>query len=1121
MEIPAILLLHEEYGKLKAGISSVHRQLVGTLREHVPDIPLYSTVLKATKEDKQDACNDGVELLLPSLYSEDARTPSLAWLTFDHVGRYPHIPSKVRSIVGHFDITSRAAIRIKKERFQDAKVILFAHDIPEDTEYYKGEEEAKGIGKKEKSILEDAQEADVVLSLGNKIFDHFQIQFSAIPANKRPDHFKFVPRSSKIFEDAQTEYKKSEIMVVLSIGIVTGVEKVMGLDLAAGALSIVAEKINIKWRVCVVSKDDVQTSKAIIDRSKSANLPMTLQHCDSLMDIHQHMMQAHLVLIPSRAEPFGLIGLEAIAAGVPVLISSRSGLADLIREHVNDLHNSIVDMDESEDSANVNHWAKNIKRVLENNKAAFETAARCRRELLSTEYWKESHQEFIKACTDGGNGMPQPAQVERRKRSASTAESGDGAKASKPEMPPLLPIKVEILEQVKPSVKTPKHMRNFATASEILLTEITMTDETLALLRQVVPEIKTVDDVLDIIESIKTLEKIKGVDVRSVRSGCLAFYLQCTDLAGLCKLWFMYRGGELSNMLFSCLLSEVRSQLGKRITVKATINVEDFRKAMFYRLTTSAAKGLDHTTSVDNIMTLPSPTRHVDHSSLMGLDLARFSRKDQADKGTVDISIHSVTFTARQVQTALQQVRKTEQRLSQLKHQLQLQVEKESSEAQIRSLSKQVTMLKEEKEKAQKVLLAHKVTIEQLQNTEQKVSQLELQLQTAKEGSEDLMRRLSKQVTMLTEENEKAQKDLVENKTTIEQLQDINKTRVDTLTHIIEKLTDEKEKLSNRNENLQDEVRTLRENNEALQKLLSEKTQELQLAQETSEDTAAKPESLFGQLKGKQTMERQNQADDSKRKEKQPAPEEFSSEASKEEQTDSSSATNQASDKTEHPTMKDRETAVQQEMSTNILLVGCKNNGKSHTGNAILEHEVFRVTRRGGTEKSSLGSSSLEVDGVSRKVTVVDTPGVSHEMTESEFEELVRAVKMIPEGFDAICLVWDYKDSQRNEDKEVQVFQSLHRLLGDGLYEHLVILVTHAQQEDIPEFLEGLPKDKKEITEQCNNRVIAIENRGNLANKQETLKTLIECISELSNRARRSTYSYSCPQKRKIHLGGG
>ncbi|XP_035671710.1 uncharacterized protein LOC118412795 [Branchiostoma floridae] len=168
-------------------------------------------------------------------------------------------------------------------------------------------------------------------------------------------------------------------------------------------------------------------------------------------------------------------------------------------------------------------------------------------------------------------------------------------------------------------------------------------------------------------------------------------------------------------------------------------------------------------------------------------------------------------------------------------------------------------------------------------------------------------------------------------------------------------------------------------------------------------------------------------------------------------------------------------TSTQQQ--TSVLLLGCKGNGKSHTGNIILGREAFRVTRKGGTGKSSLCSSSyLQEDGVTREVTVVDTPGVSQEMTESEFEELVRAVKMVPEGFNSICLVWDYNNSERNEDKEVQVFQSLHRLFGDGLYKHLIILVTHAQQEDIPEFIKGLPVNMKQIADKAKT-VIAIDNR--------------------------------------------
>ncbi|KAI8489491.1 hypothetical protein Bbelb_326580 [Branchiostoma belcheri] len=155
-----------------------------------------------------------------------------------------------------------------------------------------------------------------------------------------------------------------------------------------------------------------------------------------------------------------------------------------------------------------------------------------------------------------------------------------------------------------------------------------------------------------------------------------------------------------------------------------------------------------------------------------------------------------------------------------------------------------------------------------------------------------------------------------------------------------------------------------------------------------------------------------------------------------------------------------------------------RGNGKSHTGNTILGQVVFKVNRNGGTQKTDGASTKHQIGNVEKRVTVVDTPGVSQEMTESEFEELVRAVEMVPEGFDAICLVWDYNNSEKNEAREVQVFQSLHRLFGDGLYEHLVILVTHAQQEDIPEFLDELPEAMKEITKQCHNRKRKVHQGG-------------------------------------------
>ncbi|XP_019640556.1 PREDICTED: uncharacterized protein LOC109482313 [Branchiostoma belcheri] len=601
MENPAVLLVHTEYGSSQDETSPLNQQVVDILKERESDIPVLMTVLKANEEDIQNAKRDGVELLLPTLDPDDpSRTdPSPNWLTFDHLSKYQNLPPRVRSIVGQSDVTSRAAVRIKQERYpaSDARVVLFTTDIPEDTEYYKGDEKAMGIGKKEDSILEDAQEADVVFSLGNKIFDHFENQFRAIPASKRPQHVKFVPRPSKIFEDAEAEYKGTETMVVLSIGRVKGVEKLKGYDLAVESLSLVAERMKVKFRAMGVDEDDIETRKAILKHRKSANLQITLLPYGSQKDIYKEMMQAHLVLMPSRAEPFGLVGLEAIAAGVPVLVSSKSGLADFIHEHVDELHHSIVDMDEHEEGVTVKYLARSIERMLKHSRTEFEAAARCKRKLLSSKYWEESHKKFVKACTDAAvNIAQQPEQVQTRKRGTDTIwENVGGLKRPIQDMPPPLTIVVEILAQVKPTVKTPKELLSYASAKKAFVTLdiTTFTDETLGLLEQVKPEIRTVEDLLDTAEAIRQLEEIKGVNVTDVKTGSLVFYTQCTDLGGLGQLWFMYKSRKLNDLMVGSLIREEALQqlCAENVSVKSTINVEDFRKALIYILTSPATEG--------------------------------------------------------------------------------------------------------------------------------------------------------------------------------------------------------------------------------------------------------------------------------------------------------------------------------------------------------------------------------------------------------------------------------------------------------------------------------------------------------------------------------------------------
>eukprot|EP00058_Branchiostoma_floridae_P008273 XP_002593761.1 hypothetical protein BRAFLDRAFT_107710 [Branchiostoma floridae] len=389
---PVVLLINDEYGNCRDGVSTVHRQMASFLASK--GAVVYSTTLGATTDDKDAATAEGVQLIYPTTFKGDNRKANLDWLTWDHKIRYPNLPSDVGFIVGHVNITSHAARQIKEHRFPGAKLVQVTHLMPEETSHYQGDEKVLKIGEESESILDDLRHADVIFSVGPLVYDYYTHQTKQLQVL----HHEFLPKPSDIFSKMQVKYVNTKTKVVLSIGRVNGAESLKGYDIVAKAMSIVIEQLsNAIWRACGVSPADFPESKKIIQANvEKGKINFTPLMNNTQKELSEDMQRADVVLMPSRAEPFGLIGLEAIAAGIPVLVSNKSGLAWFLKRQEKEFDRLIVEITDDDHEA-AETLAEHIIRILKDGRREFEAARRLKERLLSSKYWDESHNKFLEA----------------------------------------------------------------------------------------------------------------------------------------------------------------------------------------------------------------------------------------------------------------------------------------------------------------------------------------------------------------------------------------------------------------------------------------------------------------------------------------------------------------------------------------------------------------------------------------------------------------------------------------------------------------------------------------------------------------------------------------------------
>lgn len=125
------------------------------------------------------------------------------------------------------------------------------------------------------------------------------------------------------------------------VGILGRICNSKGHDLLLNALACL-KKQDSKWlkRIEVAFVGDYSQQEEQSMRKLIAGAPVSVQVTGFRKDIKPELARLHLLLIPSRAEPFGRVVQEAADAGIPVIASNTGGLAEICsRYHYGALFN--------------------------------------------------------------------------------------------------------------------------------------------------------------------------------------------------------------------------------------------------------------------------------------------------------------------------------------------------------------------------------------------------------------------------------------------------------------------------------------------------------------------------------------------------------------------------------------------------------------------------------------------------------------------------------------------------------------------------------------------------------------------------------------------------------------
>ena len=370
-----VTLLSSEWGSTKGGLSTINRELA----------------IQLAKDDSMEVC-----MYLPAFSEEDKKAADKCRVRLlkakEKPGYYPidwlaSVPSdhQMDVVIGHGIHLGRQVSHIK-ESHPECKWIQVVHTDPEELAMFKTYVDSTTKGeKKYEAEVKLCQEADQVVAVGPKLADTYSHSCG------REKVFVLTPGIFTEFTDINHDTQERKVFHVLVFGRGDSEDfRLKGYDIAARAVAALKdEKPPFKLVFAGAPSGKEEQVKQMLLNENILPSQLIVRSVKEREELAQQFFGADLVIMPSRTDGFGLTALEALSAGLPVLVSRSSGLGEAL-EKVDFGSHFVVKTDKPEE------WAEAIQGVRRKDRTNRLSEARKLRENYSETYkWEEQCSRLI------------------------------------------------------------------------------------------------------------------------------------------------------------------------------------------------------------------------------------------------------------------------------------------------------------------------------------------------------------------------------------------------------------------------------------------------------------------------------------------------------------------------------------------------------------------------------------------------------------------------------------------------------------------------------------------------------------------------------------------------------